>query len=178
MDNFLITHPPFGTGATPRPGALASNVPAELARLFLSERANTHANGFFRFVSVEPFRHYLSLWGLGPEKCSPFIKCAFGHLVFYHHEQYKVLNPVYDCIDVLGEKDELDFVMDVMLCDRVGLEQSFLIDVYEQAFPSLGAPDINEMYAFVPPLGLGGSREATNVQKVAMEPQMMILAQL
>jgi hypothetical protein len=103
---------------------------------------------------------------------------AFGHLVFYHDEQYKLLDPVFNNIDSLGEKDELDFVMDIALCDRPALENTFMIDVYEQAFPDLGAPKLDEIYAFVPALGLGGDRLATNVKRSLMAVEMNILSQL
>ena len=89
-----------------------------------------------------------------------------------------MLDPVHNCIDSLGGKDELDFVLDILLCDREGLINSFFIDAYEQSFGRLGAPQSDEVYAFVPALGLGGSRNPANVHKVKMEPQMMILAQI
>jgi hypothetical protein len=156
------------------------DIPDELRTLLHQANEDTYANGFFRFVAADTFRPYLLVWELDPARCHPFIKCAFGNLIFYHYDQmkYSVLNPVYNCIDTIGEKDELAFVMEVLLCDRHGLESSFFLDVYEQAFERLGSPQPAEVYAFLPALGLGGSRSAEKVQKVNMREQMMILSSL
>lgn len=155
-----------------------SNIPAELVSMLLHQNGNSYAAGFFKFISPDSFRHYFAMWNLNLVHCIPFIKCAFGHLVFYHEDQYKALNPVHNCIDFLGDKSELDFVMDILLCDRQSLENSFFIDLYEQVSERLGVPQLDEMYAFVPAIGLGGGRNASHVQKVRMDEQMLILSRL
>lgn len=178
MINFLATHSLYrkntaktwSEGYEPLPG----NLVAMLCRL----NSNSYSNGFLSFVSPEEFRCYFSLWNLNPAECFPFIKFAFGNLVFYHKSQYKVLNPVYNCIDILGEEDELDFVMDFMLCNRTRLMNSFFIDIYEQSFRRLAAVYPHEIYAFIPPICLGGSRDALNVRKVSMKNEMCILSQI
>ena len=42
---------------------------------------------------------------LDPPGCHVFLKCGFGQLIFFHQQQYKVLNPVLNFIDVLGEAE-------------------------------------------------------------------------
>lgn len=155
-----------------------SGIPEQLTKMLLEANGSSYANGFFQFVSPAAFNEYLSLWKLDPAECFTFLKCAFGHLVFYHREQYKLLNPLFNSIEVLGEGKNIDFVMDIVLCDRPALENSFAIDIYEQVFPKIGAPGIDEIYAFVPPLGLGGNRNASNVQRRKMAVEMAILSQL
>jgi hypothetical protein len=176
MEDFLATYDLFETGESL--GIVDAPLPADLIALLTQVGASSYANGFFRFVAPESMRDYCALFNLKPEECYPFLKLAFGHLVFYHDEQYKLLDPVFNNIDSLGEKDELDFVMDIALCDRPALENTFMIDVYEQAFPDLGAPKLDEIYAFVPALGLGGDRLATNVKRSLMAVEMNILSQL
>lgn len=177
MDNFLTTHPLLEENTTstviedPR-------VPAELNSVLQQANSNSYANGFFKFVLAKHFQHYCALWNLKSEDCFPFLKVAFGHLIFFHEGQYKAINPLFNDIDVLGQKDDLDFVMNILLCDRPGLEGSFLIDIYEQAFVKLGPPKLDEIFAFVPALGLGGSRNADYVQKLQMEREMLILSQI
>lgn len=177
MDDFFQTYPLFEEDPTKtvEPGA---QLPAELTALLDQVNSNSYANGFFKFVAPQEFRHYGALWNLNPDDCFPFLKTAFGHLILLHERQYKAINPVHNDIDLLGAQDELDFVMDVLLCDRSSLEGSFFIDIYEQVFAQLGAPKVDEIYAFIPALGLGGSRAAENVQKVSMEQQMLILSQI
>lgn len=178
MKEFLLTHKLSEKGNIESVAHSEHSIPDEVKTVFLQTNTNSYANGFFKFISPDTFRHYFPMWNLNPADCFPFIKCAFGHLVFYHQSQYKVLNPIYNCIDVLGEEGGLDFVMNIMLCDRQGLENSFFIDVYELVFEKLGSPKLNEIYAFIPAIGLGGSRDPSCVQKVQMNEQMMILSQL
>lgn len=178
MDQFFLTHKLYEENREPTIAGEDENTPRQLVTLLSQVNSNSYANGFFRFISPAVFRHYFSLWKLDPADCSPFIKSAFGQLIFYHQEQYKVLNPVFNSIDVLGEKDELEFVMNILLCDRPSLESSFLIDIYEQTSERLGVPIVDEIYAFIPALRLGGSRSASAVQKIKMNAEMMILSQL
>lgn len=178
MENFFSTHRAYKQNRTKTLSFSTGSVPEEIAVLLRQFHSDTYSNGFLSFVSPEEFRHYFSMWGLNPLECYPFIKFAFGQLVFYHQSQYKVLNPVYNCIDILGEKEEFEFVMDVMLCDRIGLENSFFADLYEQVWEKLGIVSKQEIYAFIPALGLGGTRDVLHVRKVNMDNEMMILSQI
>jgi hypothetical protein len=178
MENFLATHRLHKQNNTKILHEIAMPIPKDLVAMQCQLNSNSYSNGFLSFVSPEKFQHYFSMWNLNPVECFPFIKFAFGHLVFFHQSQYKVLNPVYNCIDILGEKDELDFVMDIMLCDRTGLENSFFIDIYEQLWDKLGTLHIQEIYAFVPAINLGGSRDVLNVRRVSMYKEMMMLSQI
>jgi hypothetical protein len=179
MKTFLLTHKLYKDGSIIYTSDNTKfNIPEELKKMLRQFCCNSYANAFFRFVKPDPFKFYFSMWNLNPDECIPFIKCAFGHLIFYHQLKYKLLNPVYNCIDILGKAGDLEFVMDILLCDRKGLENSFFIDIYEQSFERLGPPEIDEIYAFIPAIGLGGSRNASNVRKLSMDKEMMILSQL
>lgn len=178
MNEFLQTHALYREDKTTTLTKTGTQPPAELAALMEQINSNSYANGFFKFIPPQEFQHYVSLWDLDPENCLPFIKTAFGHLIFFDGQHYQVINPVFNDVDLLGETGELDFVLDVLLCDRSALEASFLIDIYEQAFDRLGAPKPDEIYAFVPALGLGGNRSADDVQKLSMAQQLPILAQI
>ncbi|MCP3139447.1 T6SS immunity protein Tdi1 domain-containing protein [Pyxidicoccus xibeiensis] len=178
MDTFLSTYRLYVQHDAPPASGAAPQIPAELRTYLDTVQRNSYADGFFQFVSADYCRPYFSLWGLDPAHCLGFLKCGFGHVVFYHEGQYKALNPVHNCIDEVGTEGDLEFVMDTLLCDREGLEASYFIDVYEAAFPRLGAPASSEMYAFVPALGLGGSRDATAVEKKPMRTEMAILARI
>jgi hypothetical protein len=178
MDTFLQTHELFEAHDPPAPSEVPGNIPNQLGELLRKRGANAYADGFFRFVLPQVFGPYFELVHLEPSECFSFLKCGFGQLLFYHQQQYKTLDPVFNTVDVIGDAEELDFVMDIALCDRAALESAFMIDVYEEAFPRLGAPDVDEMYAFVPALRLGGGRSAANVHKSKMAVQMPMLLQL
>ena len=178
MPDFFATHPLFEKG--PPDPALGSYVgmPDDLGQTLKQVGTSTYANGLFRFVAPAQFRSYLALFKLDPGDCLPFLKSAFGHLLFLHLKQYKLLDPIVNSIDDLGEPLDLRFPMNMLLSDRGILESTFLIDVYEQVYPSLGPPTVDEIYAFVPAIRLGGSPEAEHVQKVSMATEMLLLSQL
>jgi hypothetical protein len=178
MPDFFASHPLYERGLPDPALDKYVGMPDELRQRLKQVGTSSYSNGLFRFVPPAEFRSYLSLFKLDPAECLPFLKSAFGHLLFLHGEQYKLLDPVVNSIDDLGEPLDLRFAMNMLLSDREILESTFLIDVYEQTFPKLGAPAVDEMYAFVPAIGLGGSREAENVRKVAMAAEMQLLSQL
>jgi hypothetical protein len=176
METFVATHKLHEAG---QPIVVTdAAVPEELKALLNQVGTSTYANGFFRFVTPESMRQYLALFNLNQAECYPFLKCAFGHLLFYQDGEYKVLDPVFNSVDSLGGKEDFDFVLNIALCDRDALESTFMIDIYEQAFPTHGVAALDEIYAFVPALGLGGSRNAENVRKSNMLVEMNILSQL
>ena len=175
MTNFLSTYPLYISGPS---AGRNDGVPDELRAVLDKVGTSAYANGFFRFVAPRAFEHYLELARIDPAGGRVFLKCGFGHLVFYSQQQYKVLNPIFNEVNVLAEAGDLDFVMNIMLCDRPAMENSFMIDVYQHAFPRLGPPDLNEIYAFVPALKLGGARDPANVRRQQMAVEMQILLQL
>lgn len=178
MNTFTSTHSLFQSKATSSEAKPEHIAPPELRELLQTFGQNVYAQGFFRFVVPAQFRGYTSLWNLPPERCVPFMKCAFGHIILFHDHMYKAINPVHNNVDELAGEGELDFVMDILLTDRPALESSFLIDLYEQSVGRLGIPSENEIYALVPALRLGGPRAAQRVERLKMLPEMQILSQL
>lgn len=176
MESFLATYSLYEAG--PPAVDVDATLPGDLREMLRQVGTNVYANGFFRFTSPNPLRDYLALAGLEASECVPFLKCAFGQILFHHRKEYKFLNPVYNTIDVAGGEEDLAFVMDIALCDRPAMEASFQLDVFEAAFPRLGVPTIDEIYAFVPALALGGGPTAESVRKTRMDVEMRILLQL
>lgn len=178
MKTFLSTHKRDGVPGVRGVGTLPPHLPRELSEVLTQLRGGSFASGFFEFVDSNSASRYLSLWQIDSTNCVTFLKCGFGQLLFYQAGEYKLLNPIYNEIDVVGDEGELEFVLDVFLCDRRTLDASFLMDLYERAFPRLGPPKEDEIYALVPALGLGGSRDAAHVKVAKMQSEMPILAQL
>jgi len=178
MPDFFATHALYESGSPDPALDTYVGMPDELRQTLTQVGTSSYSNGLFRFVVPTQFRSYLSLFNLDPTECLPFLKSAFGHLLFLHGDQYKLLDPIVNSIDALGEPLDLRFAMNMLLSDREILESTFLMDVYEEVFPLFGAPTFDEIYAFVPAIGLGGSREAGNVRKLAMAAEMQLLSQL
>src|SRR5215217_9034412 len=98
MEDFLDTHKLYFEDKTPTVIDSADSIPTELSAMMRRVNSNSYANGFFKFIVPKDFRHYFTMWNLIPTECFPFIKTAFGCLIFFQQQQYKVLNPVYNDI--------------------------------------------------------------------------------
>jgi hypothetical protein len=68
--------------------------------------------------------------------------------------------------------------MDKLLVDKDMLKDNFLMDFYLKTVNKLGAPNLDECYAFVPALGMGGDKDIKNIQRVPYKEQLIILSQL
>lgn len=178
MSGFFDTHPLHRRPRRDDAVTLPDGTPDGLAALLSEAAGRTYARGFWNFVSPTRLVRWMVPWRLDAAGCLPFLKGGFGHIVFLQGADCKVLNPVFNTVDLLGAADDLAFVMDILLCDRPSLESSFLIDLYEAAWPRLGDPGDDEIYALVPALGLGGPRAEAHVQLRAMATEMPLLAQL
>jgi hypothetical protein len=178
MTGFFDTHPlHLGPSPDAEPAVPAGASPA-LAALLARASGRTYARGFWAFLPPARLARWMAPWDLHASTCLPFLKGGFGQIVFLQGADCKVLNPVFNTIDVLGAADDLGFVMDILLCDRPSLESSFLIDLYEAVWPRLGDPGDDEIYALVPALRLGGPRDAAHVQLRPMASEMPLLAQI
>ena len=178
MTGFFDTHPLHAQPRRDDAPPLREGTPAGLVALLAETAGQSYARGFWSFVPPTQLGRWMAPWGLAEAGCLPFLKGGFGHIVFLQGAEYKVLNPVFNTVDLLGAAEDLGFVMDVLLCDRPSLEASFLIDLYESAWPRLGDPGDEEIYALVPALGLGGPRTEAQVQLRSMASEMPLLAQL
>lgn len=178
MQQFIETHgldAPTGALVVP---TLPPTAPQGLVSLMERVGGRHCARGFWSFRRTSALSPYLATWGLVPDQCMPFLRSAFGHIVFLQGPDCRVLNPVFNTVDDLGLAADLGFVMDLLLCDRPALEASFLIDLYESSVERLGIPGDDEIYALVPALRMGGSREASQLQRRPMAAEMQLLAQI
>lgn len=153
-------------------------MPADLMELLKGMTVSSYRNGFLTFLPPEDFQDIFAYWNLPTFSCYPFLKSAFGMIIFLHDGQYKLLDPIANEIILLAESGDLDFLLNFMLCDRTGLENTFHIHLYEQVFPIIEAPEPDECFAFLPAVRLGGILDASNIQKTKLKPQLAILSQL
>jgi hypothetical protein len=178
MKNFYLFHSLYTEHSTFVDLTSYKDLPGNLVDTLNFTKETSYSKGFISIVSPSRYRDLLVLWDLEPLACCIFVKFAFGAFVLLHENKFKVLNPVFNTITTLGEENEFDFIMDSLLCDRLGLNNSFFMDVYLDAESSIGAPDLNECYTFTPPLNLWGQRDKSTVRRANLKEELMILSQL
>ena len=172
MNNFLAFHPLWKTYDE------TINITGDVLTTLNGRQVTAYNQGFITIVNPADYQDIFASWHLEPKDCLPFIKFAFGQFIFFHDNSFKVLDPVNNFIEPIGEKDDFDYIMDNFLCDEDTLNEVFLKDMYLEVVDALGAPAPDECYAFVAALALGGSRSKENVQKTKLKEQLMILAKL
>lgn len=178
MDAFLSMHPEWKTYT----GTIRFNskapVPQDMREALDKKKETAYNKGFVSLINPADYNDVFAMWNLEPDDCFPFLKFAFGHLIFFHDTKFRVLDPINNFIEIIGDDDDFDYVMDKLLVNEDMLKENFLMDYYFKTVDKLGAPAPDECYAFVPPLGMGGDKDIDNIQKVKYKEQLIILSQL
>jgi hypothetical protein len=175
---FIEVHPLWKTYDSTIHIADKKDLPDELYELLEGKPETGYNKGFVTMVNPDTYREVFALWDLEPAECTPFLKFAFGQFIFFHHNEYKILDPVYNTISMAGKRDDLKFVMHILLSDEEGLKNAYFKSIYFSVVDKLGAPAPDECYAFVPALGLGGAAKKGNVKKTKLITELTILSQL
>lgn len=175
---FSSVHPLWKTYDSIIQIADKKDLPDDLYTMLQGNHETSYNKGFVSMINPDTYKEVFALWDLAPEDCFPFLKFAFGEIIFFHEDRYKILDPVYGSISMAGEKDDLPFVMNILLCDEEGLKNAYFKDIYFAVVDKLGAPELEECYAFVPALALGGGRKKENVKKTKLITELTILSQL
>ncbi|MGC9357936.1 MAG: T6SS immunity protein Tdi1 domain-containing protein, partial [Anaerolineae bacterium] len=127
-------------------------------------------------VDPEQLADPLEEW-LGHRKALAFLRTAFGDMLIWHEDHARYLSVVYGRLHrpLTGR---LDILFEVTLCDDRYVDIAIDRLTYRKALPRLGAPARDEVYAYVPALALGGSEDASALQKVKLREHLSFLAQL
>lgn len=130
------------------------------------------------FYSVDPTstKELLKDWNPNWETCSPMIRSAFGSIFYFQNKKIWQLDPVFQVQKQLPM--DTNIFLNVFLCNDAFLNSAFYKDIFDQVVDKLSPPAIDEVYAFVPALALGGSKTPESVQKVKLKEHLLLLSQL
>jgi hypothetical protein len=178
MDKFLTVHPEWKTYAGNIQIPASPAIPQDMRETLQGKNVSGYNKGFVTLVNPADYNDLLALWGFEPDQCFPFLKFAFGQLIFFHDTKFRIMDPVINVVEVIGDDDDFNYIMNDLLVNEGMLVDNLLMGLYLQTVDKLGAPDLYECYAFVPALGLGGDKDIDNIQKVKYKEQLIILSQL
>jgi hypothetical protein len=154
------------------------DLPSALIDILRKNNVSSYSDGFFTFIDKSDVGYVFDLWSIPNQTAFPILKTGFGMVLFVDEYEYKLIDPIYNEVIPLGSKDDVEFLFNTLLCDRMILESTFLIDIYEAVFNKIGPPEINECYAFYPAIGLGGGLNTDSIRICNMEAELAILSQL
>ena len=182
MPEFELFHEKFGAGVChERPDddtltRLSTALPPELISEWRQSGLCSYADGLLWFVNPERFSASIAEW-LGKERSMlAFARTSFGNLFLCDS------NGTAHRLDVhygtLREIGPLRIVVECSFTEDDYLAHVINRSLHKRCTKRLGEPEPDEMFTFEPALVLGGSEEAKNARKVAIFPQLSILAQL
>lgn len=138
-----------------------------------------YADGLIWVINPKQLGEVLSEWLPRKEKQTPavpVIRTAFGKLIYWHKNNFTLLDVNYNDRFDTGDDVELLFVLLLIGTDaREGILQEPL---FKKALTKFGPLKSDEMYGYKLPLAMGGNRDLMNLAKMKMVEQLSILAQI
>jgi hypothetical protein len=131
--------------------------------------------GFWWFVDPLDWHEELAPFA-GSANLRPAIRTAFGGFIVLHDDSWHYLDPHTKSFPSLGR--QLGILVNMTLTKDYALQNMFYGDYFQAALARLRKVGADEMYAFAPALGLGGTVNAEGVHIVRMREHLAFLAQL
>ncbi|MFP2910232.1 GAD-like domain-containing protein [Pyxidicoccus sp. 3LFB2] len=154
----------------------ANKLPAELLEEWQQSGWCSYGNGFLWTINPAEYMDVLEDWVESTEGLHPFLRTAFGDIFYWDGQDTQYLDVQEGDTTVVFRRMEMLF--DGMLCDDKSLNDLLQHKTFKLALPRLGPPTKDEVYAFVPPVAMGGSGELDTLKRYKLREHLTILAQL
>jgi hypothetical protein len=135
----------------------------------------SYANGLIWIVNPEDFADLIEDWDV-PKGSIVFGRTAFGDLFLWSEKQVQYLFVHQSSVGEMT--DDIETFMDMMLCNSSYKGDGLMGKQFQKIVRRLGPPAIDECYAFVPALALGGDGDTNTVERVKLREHLGILAEL
>jgi hypothetical protein len=151
-------------------------LPEAVIELWREDGWCAYSKGLIFFVNPDDFDAILQEWLDDPAEACVFARTGFGDLLIWNG------NAVYKLYVHLGTYGRLmrsvESYVETRMVDKADLEESLDLSLFNQATKKFGVLASDECFTFVPALALGGEPTIEKVEKVKMQEQLLILAQL
>jgi len=144
---------------------------------FLTEfKINSFSNGFLRTINDSSLNEIKSIWKWYDEYTVIFMRTAFGGLFYKRKSNFFYFDPLYG--DIINLANDLNFILNVFLCDEQALSATFLFPLYKEVINRTGIPNENECLGFIPALKIGGQKISKNLEIMKLKEHLCLLEQL
>jgi hypothetical protein len=151
-------------------------LPAALIELWQEEGWCSYADGLIWIVDPSEFEDILKDWLEPSNDAVAFGRTAFADIFLWLNGEVQYLHVHYGKIATLTNNIEL-FLNSSLTADSY-LDTVVNRKLFRKVVKRLGPPAVDECYAFVPALALGGPGTPETVEKVKLREHLGILAQL
>lgn len=152
-------------------------LPIELLDIWQKFGWGIYMDGFLRIVNPEELNDFIEANVEVATPSIPFAVTAFGDVLLWLNDGY------VECINFRkGYRDIVESGMNLFLNDTL-LDFDYTMkelraEQYVEAKKTLGIPAYDQCYGYVPLLALGGSERVANLQIVALQTHLELMAQV
>lgn len=155
--------------------SVASVLPADAIELLRGRGTGLFAEGFLRLIDPARYREAVATAVADGENAIPLFATAFADVIYWNGSAYEVARFRDGRRELVTAR--LDFLLRYF-ADPGETRRLFRDELYEQAVARHGVPGIDECFAFVPLLALGGGEHVEHLERVAMREHILLISQL
>lgn len=158
--------------------AYSTELPSEILELWQVNGFGGYANGLLTLIDPTDYENTLREWlgGQQPRKI-PIVRTAFGNLFYYRADGgIHYLDVHYKKVQFVSA-DVAEFFNRFLCSDNI-LQDWLWQELYQTAVATLGHLDYDEIFAFRPPLALGGQPTMEYIDSVLAQEHLHFLWQL
>jgi hypothetical protein len=151
-------------------------VPGEIIEIWRQRGLGSFRNGFLKIINPEEYNDILADAYVDSDVAVPLFATGMGDIITWENNRAflllnfgkKVLKSLANDADVL-----------LLSLDNDGFcENKLFWNHYPKAIEMYGPLAYDECFGYVPLLGLGGSEQVKNLQKVKIKEQIMVITEL
>lgn len=151
-------------------------VPDELTKIWEDYGFCTLMGGYLKVINPEDYQELLNETYFRGNISVPILTTAFGDIVTLEESQYIGMVKYKNGNFLMLAKNFKRFMQN--LRDDYFLEKYFQVPQYTEAVNKFGKLEQDECFGYVPLLGLGGSENVDNLDKVKIREHIELISQM
>jgi hypothetical protein len=151
-------------------------VPEEIIEIWRRRGLGSFRNGFLKIINPEEYNDVFASAYPGENICIPLFATGMGDIIIWQNNStFIIVNFGKKILNGLTQK-----VSSLLLSlnEDWFCEESLFWKHYTKAIETYGPLAYDECFGYVPLLGLGGSEQVKNLQKVKIKEQIMVITEL
>jgi hypothetical protein len=181
FDTFFDKYPDYTIIQKPTDDIINSfkdHLPAQLIQFWNAYGFGTFMNGYLKVVDPSAFQPAFDEAYHNKDNEIVFAVTALGDFLTWTGDAIRAVYFKNGYDSIIESGDDMAWFFDMDLADEGFINDNLNDRLYLTAKATLGEPQYDECFGFVPLLGLGGPEKATNLQKVKIKEHISIIAQM
>lgn len=163
-----------------------NKAPNQLTCLWEEVGFGIFCNGLFRIINPENYQPFVDEYFASKDDNYriPFMITAYGDLFVWINNTRHIGNHIlyinmrYGTYQFLGDESSFEPILNFLVFEPDTIDDYFRLKGYNRIRENMGVPAMDECFAYVPALVLGGKEADKNIQIVKILPYIEIIAQM